>query len=205
MVGHLLRYHPGFLKLNELVKSGELGKINHIYSRRLSLGKLRNTENVLWSFAPHDISMVLALSDANVKGVSGFLSAYVQPGIADFASVHIAFEGRMTAHIDVSWLNPFKEHRLVVVGDEAMAEFCDSEPVWEDKLRIYRHRAVVMEGVPELKKGEAERVPVAMESPLRNECQHFLRCVVSGERPSTDGHEALSVLRVLCAADMGES
>lgn len=201
MVGHLLRYHPCFIRLTKLVSSGELGKIDYVYSRRLSLGKLRQSENVLWSFAPHDISMVLALSGADPIEVRGFFASCLQPKIADFASVQMTFDSGLKAHIDVSWLNPIKEQRLVVVGDRAMAEFCDSEPAWEDKLRLYRHRAGIVDGVPEVEKAEAERVVVEKQSPLREECMHFVRCIKTGETPRTDAREAIAVLRVLCAAE----
>jgi predicted dehydrogenase len=201
MVGHLLQYHPVFLKLKQMVRDDELGKIRHIYSRRLSLGKLRTTENVLWSFAPHDISMVLALVGAEPTSVTGNASAYLQEGISDFASVHMNFPNGVNAQIDVSWLNPFKEQRLVVVGEKAMADFCDSEPVWENKLKIYRHEASVDLAVPIVNSAAAELVYVEQANPLINECKHFLYFIQSGETPYTDGKEALSVLKVLHLAD----
>jgi len=201
MVGHLLQYHPVFLKLKQLVADGELGKLRYIYSRRLSLGKLRTAENVLWSFAPHDISMILTLAGEEPDNVHGIASSYLQDQISDFASVHMSFPNGIRAHIETSWLNPFKEQRLVVVGDKAMVEFCDSEAEWKNKLKLYRHAAYIKDGVPIVEKAEPEFVEVEQDNPLLNECRHFLRFMANNETPFTDGKEALAVLKVLRAGD----
>jgi UDP-2-acetamido-3-amino-2,3-dideoxy-glucuronate N-acetyltransferase len=201
MVGHLLQYHPVFLKLKKLVAAGELGNLRYIYSRRLSLGKLRTAENVLWSFAPHDISMILTLAGQEPSDVHGIAGSYLQDEISDFASVHMSFPDGMKAHIETSWLNPFKEQRLVVIGDKAMVEFCDSDPVWQNKLKLYRHKAYITDGVPSIEKAEPELVEVQEDNPLVNECRHFLRFMKNNETPFTDGHEALAVLKVLHAGD----
>ena len=201
MVGHLLQYHPVFLKLKELVANDELGKLRYIYSRRLSLGKLRTTENVLWSFAPHDISMILTLAGQEPDNVQGSAGSFLQDEISDFASVHMSFPNGIKAHIDTSWLNPFKEQRLVVVGEKAMAEFCDSDAEWKNKLKLYRYTAEIVDGIPSVSKAEAELIEVQEDNPLINECRHFLRFMANNETPFTDGHEALRVLKVLHAGD----
>ncbi len=201
MVGHLLQYHPVFLKLKQMVADGELGNLRYVYSRRLSLGKLRTAENVLWSFAPHDISMVLTLAGCEPDSVHGIAGSYLQDEISDFASVHMSFPGGMKAHIETSWLNPFKEQRLVVVGDKGMVEFCDSDPIWENKLKLYRHEAYIKDGKPVVEKAEAELIVVEQDNPLLNECRHFLKFMDANQTPYTDGHEALAVLKVLHAGD----
>lgn len=201
MVGHLLQYHPVFLRLKRLVADKELGNVRYIYSRRLSLGKLRTAENVLWSFAPHDISMILTLAGEEPNSVHGIAGSYLQDKISDFASVHMSFPSGMRAHVDTSWLNPFKEQRLVVVGDQAMAEFCDSEPEWKNKLKLYRHKAYITNGVPFVENATPELIEVEETNPLINECRHFLRFIANNETPFTDGHEALAVLKVLHAGD----
>ncbi len=200
MVGHLLQYHPAFLKLKEMVRAGELGKLRYLFSRRLSIGKIRTHENVLWSFAPHDISMILALTGQEPDRVSGFANSVLQPGISDFASVQMAFPDGVRAHIEVSWLNPVKEQRLVVIGEKASAVF-DDQAGWPQKLQLYRHRAEIVDGMPVLEKAEAEAVQFEPAEPLRNQCTHFLDFCRSGETPYTDGREAMSVLRVLRAGD----
>lgn len=203
MVGHLLQYHPAFLKLKEMVRQGELGDIRYIYSRRQNIGKLRVHENVLWSFAPHDISMILALAGSAPEKVVGFAGNFLQESISDFATVQMEFPSKIKAHIEASWLNPFKEQRLVVVGEHAMAEFNDLAE-WPEKLKIYRHNARITDGVPLLDVAEAELVDVEFAEPLRSECEHFLKFIANKETPFTDGREAIEVLRVLQAGDASE-
>ncbi|HLB06891.1 MAG TPA: Gfo/Idh/MocA family oxidoreductase [Alphaproteobacteria bacterium] len=199
MVGHLLQYHPAFLALKELVHNGALGRLQYIYSNRLNLGRIRREEDILWSFAPHDISMILALVGAEPEQVSAVGAYYLHGRIADVTTTHLAFPDGTRAHVFVSWLHPFKEQKLVVVGDQGMAVFDDGEP-WASKVLIYRHRIEWRDGVPEAQRAEGEPVALAPEEPLGLECRHFLDCVASGAPPRTDGLEALRVLRVLEAA-----
>ncbi len=201
MVGHLLQYHPVYVRLLELVKAGELGKLHHVYSNRLSLGKFRTEENVLWSFAPHDISMVLGLLGEEPQSVTAQGNVTFTPGVADLVTVQMRFAGGATAHLLVSWMHPFKEQRLVVIGEKGMAVFEDSQPVWEDKLQIYRHAIDRSGPVPNPVKADAERVFVEKAEPLKEECRHFVRSIENRTAPRTDGREGLAVLRVLDAAE----
>jgi predicted dehydrogenase len=201
MVGHLLQYHPIYVKLREMVSAGELGSLKYVYSNRLSLGKFRAEENVLWSFAPHDISMILGLVGEEPDHVSAQGNVSYLPDIADFATVQMHFPGGASGHLQVSWMHPFKEQRLVVIGDKAMAVFEDSQPRWEDKLLVYRHAIDVTGPVPNPAKAEAERIEVPKAEPLREECRHFVDCIERGLTPRTDGREGLSVLRVLDQAE----
>jgi len=196
MVGHLLQYHPAFLRLKTLVSDGTLGRINYIYSNRLNLGKFRNEENILWSFAPHDISMILSLAGSEPTSVSAVGANFLNDRIADVTTTHMAFADGSRAHVFVSWLHPFKEQKLVVVGDRGMAVFDDSQP-WESKLVLFRHSIRWKNGMPEPEKAEGEAVDVAADEPLRLECEHFLDCVATGTTPRTDGEEGLRVLKVL--------
>ena len=199
MVGHLLQYHPVFIELKELAKSGELGRINYIYSNRLNLGKIRREENILWSFAPHDISMILSLIGEEPESVQATGGNYLHQKIADVTTTHMEFPSGVQAHIFVSWLHPFKEQKLVLVGDRKMAVFDDTQP-WEDKLLLYPHSINWKDNMPIPDKGEAERVEIPQDEPLRMECQHFLQCMISDTRPITDGNEGVRVLRVLNAS-----
>jgi UDP-2-acetamido-3-amino-2,3-dideoxy-glucuronate N-acetyltransferase len=196
MVGHLLQYHPVFIKLKEMARSGELGRINYIYSNRLNLGKIRREENILWSFAPHDISMILSLSGEEPETVYATGGYYLHQRIADVTTTHLEFPSGMKAHIFVSWLHPIKEQKLIVVGDRKMAVFDDTLP-WEDKLQLFPHTIDWMNNIPVPHKAEAEHVKVEAQEPLKNECLHFLECIASGKRPLTDGQEGLRVLRIL--------
>jgi UDP-2-acetamido-3-amino-2,3-dideoxy-glucuronate N-acetyltransferase len=197
MVGHLLQYHPAVVKLKELVADGDLGKIEYIYSNRLNLGKIRREENILWSFAPHDISVILALADEIPEQVISSGANYLHQKVADVTLSSLAFSSGIRAHIFVSWLHPYKEQRLVVVGDRKMALFNDVEP--EDKLLLYPHTIEWKNHVPVPDKKDAQVVPLEKKEPLREECAHFLECIQEGFEPRTGGEEALRVLKVLQA------
>ena len=199
MVGHLLQYHPVFVKLKELSRGGDLGRINYIYSNRLNLGKIRREENILWSFAPHDISMILSL--AGEKPVSVFATGgnYLHKRIADVTTTHLEFPSGLKAHIFVSWLHPFKEQKLVIVGDKKMAVFDDTRP-WEDKLLLYPHQINWENNAPVPEKGDPERVDILQDEPLKIECKHFIECIDTGKTPMTDGAEGLRVLKILNTA-----
>ncbi len=201
MVGHLLQYHPIYVQLRAMAAAGELGRILHVYSNRLSLGKFRTEENVLWSFAPHDISMILCLVGEEPEAVSAQGTVAFTPGVADLVTVQMRFPGGARAHVLTSWMHPFKEQRLVVIGDRAMAVFEDSQPAWEDKLLIYRHVVDTSGTVPNPVKAEAERVAIENAEPLKAECRHFIDSIEKGAVPLTDGREGLAVLRVLDAAE----
>ncbi len=199
MVGHLLQYHPVFVKLRELATTGELGRINYIYSNRLNLGKIRREENILWSFAPHDISMILSLLGEEPEKVIATGGNFLHNHIADVTTTHLEFPSGAKAHIFVSWLHPFKEQKIVVVGDNKMAVFDDTLP-WEEKLLLYPHKVEWENNIPVPSKAEAERVEIPQDEPLFLECKHFLDCMESGKAPRTDAKEGLRVLKVLNAS-----
>lgn len=204
MVGHLLQYHPIFMALRTLVESGEMGALQYIYSNRLSFGKVRSEEDVIWSFAPHDISMILSLTGHEPDTVRTESTSILQPDIADTAIVHMEFNSGLKAHISVSWLHPYKEQKLVVVGKNAMAVFDDTKP-WGEKLALYRHVVRSSGSLPSLEKAEVEYVEVSQSEPLRNECQHFVDVVSGDITPLTNGKEGLGVLNVLSAASLSQS
>lgn len=196
MVGHVLNYHSAVCELKRLVSTGSLGRLRYIYSNRLSFGKIRREENILWSFAPHDISMILSLIGASPVEVSSKGSNFLHPGIADVTLSTLKFDNGVDAHIFVSWLHPFKEQKLVVIGEERMAVFDDTAP-WGEKLLVYPHQVVWHDGIPEAKKAEGEKIDVLKVEPLKEECKHFLECISTRSKPMTDGTEGISVLGVL--------
>ncbi len=196
MVGHVLEYHPAVVRLIQMVRSGDLGDIYYIYSNRLSLGKVRREENILWSFAPHDIAVLLRLLDTMPIQVSAVGGNYIQPNIADVTVTNLLFDNGVRAHIHVSWLHPFKEQRLVVIGSQKMASFDDVAK----ELVLYDQRVEVREGVPAPVRGVGERVAFDPTEPLRLECEAFLRAIMTREPPLTDGESGLRVLKVLQAA-----
>jgi len=199
MVGHLLQYHPVFARLKQLASAGELGRINYIYSHRLNLGKIRREENILWSFAPHDISMILSLAGEEPESVLTTGGNYLHQKIADVTTTHLEFPSGLRAHIFVSWLHPFKDQKLVVVGDHKMAVFDDTQP-WENKLVLYPHEITWQNNFPIPTKANPEKVEISEDEPLRIECEHFLNCMSNSTQPITDGQEGIRVLKILNAS-----
>ena len=197
MVGHLMRFHPAIIKLKELVDKGELGKLQYMYSTRLNMGKVRREENALWSFAPHDISITLHLKGKLPKRVSATGGAYLQPSIADISLSSMEFDDGTRSHIFVSWLHPYKEQKLVVVGDRRMAVFDDSEPM--DKLGLFDGEIKLIDGNFVTNPPQRSSVSISSEEPLVTENRHFLHCIETGESPITNGVEGLEVLKVLKA------
>jgi len=196
MVGHLLWYHSAVLKLKSLIDQGELGRVLYVYSNRLNLGKIRREENILWSFAPHDISVTLGLLGEMPERVHAQGGNYLHEQIADVTVTTMAFPSGVRAHVFVSWLHPFKEQKLIVVGDKKMAVFDDMSA---DKLQLFPHTISWKEGLPLASKAQAESVPVETAEPLKAEAEHFLECIRSGSTPRTDAEEGIRVLEVLDA------
>ncbi len=195
MVGHLLWYHPAVLKLKQLIDQGELGRIRYIYSNRLNLGKIRREENILWSFAPHDISVILGLLGEMPDTVHAQGGNYLHDRIADITVSLLAFPSGVKAHVFVSWLHPYKEQKLIVVGERQMAVFDDVDE--NQKLLLYPHEISWHGAIPVPNKAKARSVTIDSKEPLRAECEQFLESIRSRRTPRTDGHEGLRVLTVL--------
>ncbi|HAC91861.1 MAG TPA: oxidoreductase, partial [Planctomycetaceae bacterium] len=201
MVGHLLHYHPCVMEIQRLVSSGELGRLQYITSNRLNLGKIRQEENALWSFAPHDISVILSLVGGRlpqeVRCVGG---SYLTEGVADTTLTTFKFEAGVRAHVYVTWLIPFKEQKLTVVGSQGMVVFDDTRP-WAEKLLIHRNYLTWTDGrSPTPNKVTGEYLAVPEQEPLKQECLHFIECCQTRQKPRTDSAEGLRVLQVLKAA-----
>ena len=194
MVGHLLEYHPAILRLQELISAGDLGPVNYIYSNRLNFGKIRTEENALWSFAPHDIAVILRLFGDTPLDVTCSGGNYLTPELADVTVSCLRFESGKRAHIFVSWLNPFKEQKLVVVGQSRMACFEDTS---NNKLALYDQRVDFLEGLPVLQRNGCQNLGLLEKEPLREECIHFLECMKTRQQPLTDGASGVRVLKVL--------
>lgn len=198
MVGHLLQYHPAIVELSRMIKVGDFGRLEYISSSRLNLGKLRTEEDILWSFAPHDIAAVLHLLGETPSTVAAQGASYLNHPISDVTLTILGFSSGVKANIFVSWLHPFKEQKLVIVGSQKMAVFDDTQT--EDKLVIYPHRIEWVDRRPVARRAEGEVVQLSKDEPLRLECSHFLECVRDRKQPETDGASGLRVLKVLHAA-----
>jgi predicted dehydrogenase len=198
MVGHLLEFHPAITRLEELIAQGELGRLEYIYSNRLNLGKVRREENALWSFAPHDISVILLLLKQMPVQVTAAGGTYLQPNIADVTISTMLFDRGVRAHLFVSWLHPYKEQRLVVVGERRMAVFDDVRKT--EKLQLYDKKIDLVNGNFVVERPVPQPISFPPDEPLVLECRHFLECVETRRTPKTDGHDGWRVLKVLEAS-----
>ena len=199
MVGHLLQYHPTFSKLRELVRDDYFGEIKYISSKRQSFGKVRSEEDVIWSFSPHDISMVLSLVSSSVESVFAYSSCILQTDIADIGEISLTFNNKTKAQISSSWLHPFKEHRLVLIGKKKIAVFDDTKE-WSDKLRIYDYSAEFSDKNINLLKSEPYIIDINESEPLKEECNFFIDVICGNQSERTDAKEGFEVLKVLSAA-----
>lgn len=197
MVGHVLRFHPAFEKLKELIDDGELGEVRYIHSHRLGLGKFHTENDALWDLAPHDLSMILAITGVPPVEVHGEGAALLDH-LSDFAHVHLRFPNGLRSHLFTSRLNPYRERRLTVVGTKAMAVFDDVEP-WEKKLAVYRHAVWQDSGQWAFTTNEPSYVTIGQGMPLTRELEHFLDCVNTRAAPRTSGEEGIMVLDILTA------
>ena len=198
MVGHVLRFHPAFEKLKQLIDAGELGDVRYIHSHRLGLGKFHTENDALWDLAPHDLSMILAITGVAPIEVHGEGAALLDH-LSDFAHVHLRFPNGLRSHLFTSRLNPYRERRLTVVGTKAMAVFDDVES-WEKKLAVYRHAVWQDSGQWAFTTNEPSYVTIGQGMPLTRELEHFLDCIRTRAAPRTSGEEGVMVLDILTAA-----
>lgn len=206
MVGHTFEYNGAVLALKKYIDDGVLGEIHYLDAARLNLGLFQNDSNVLWDLAPHDISILLYLLGEKPISVSAQGMPCVFEGIYDVAYMNLIFPNRIPAFIHVSWLDPCKVRRTTVVGSKKMIVYNDLEN--EQKLKIYdkgvETPAYTNGGFNEFqfnyRSGDIVIPKIHMTEPLRNECQHFLDCIVNNELPRSSGDDGLSVIKILEAA-----
>lgn len=203
MVGHLLIYHPVVEKLKEMIISGELGKIYYVYTQRVNLGVIRQDENALWSFAPHDLSVILYLFGEKPISVSAHGESYLQRGIEDVVFLSLRFADGKMANIHMSWLDPHKIRKITIVGSKKMVVFDDMET--SEKLKIYDKgvKTISYDTYGEylsLRFGDITIPSIKMIEPLRIEAEHFIHCIKTRKRPKTDGEDGLEIVRILLAA-----
>ncbi|MGI6241162.1 MAG: Gfo/Idh/MocA family protein [Candidatus Omnitrophota bacterium] len=197
MVGHVLEYHPAIEALKEMIQERKLGVIRYAYSNRLNFGRIRTEENSLWSFAPHDIAILLRLFGKLPQSVCCTGGSYLNETVSDISMTTLSFAGNIQAHIFVSWLHPYKAQQLVIIGDKQMAVFDDTK-AWPEKLLLYPHTVKWDEkNIPLAQKAESIPVTLPEKAPLKEECEHFLSCIRDSSRPLTDGESGVRVLKVL--------
>ncbi len=195
MCGHLLHYHPAVRRMKQIIASGDLGEIRYVAATRLNFGKIRWEESVLWSFAPHDLSLLLSILGERPSSVSSVGGAFLDDRVADVTTTFLSFPNGAKAHVFISWLHPFKEQKFVVVGERKTIVFDDTE--LQNKLMLFDSDIHWEGGRPILSKSDGTPVKCADEEPLANQCIQFLRSILTREPPITNGREALSVVAVL--------
>lgn len=200
MVGHLLHYHPAYLRARDMMRSGKWGELRYVYSNRLAFGLFRGREDAIWGLAAHDASMLLDLTQSEIKALDASGASIDFSNEIEFAHLHLQFENGVRGHIFTSRLHPFKEHRLVIVMDDGALIFEDSASDPARKLMFYNRR--LPESNRQTLSALENGVPVEFVAgePLKAECQHFLDCVATGKKPRTDGAEALRVMRLISSA-----
>ena len=198
MVGHVLLFHPAIKKIKNIIDSGAIGNLQYMYSNRLNLGKVRTEENVFWSLAPHDIAIFQYFTDSFPKNIQSKGSTFLQEGIPDSTMTTLKYENGVEGHIFVSWLHPFKEHRLVVIGSEAMISFEDS---LEGKpLKLYSKKFDLIAGIPEKVDGPVELVTYEQKMPLTEELEYFINHLNDKKPMIASGEHGLEVVKILVAA-----
>lgn len=191
MAGHITLYHPGIEALTRIIAAGEIGPVRYIYANRLNLGVVREEEDILWSFAPHDIAVFLHALGAWPDTVAAHGGSYLKDGRADVTTTHLKFPGQTRGHIFVSWLHPTKEHRLVVIGELGMLVFEDG-PHGGSLHRYPPHPT--LRGMP---REDPVQIPFPCREPLEIELLHFLDCIAARREPRTGARHGLEVLRIL--------
>lgn len=204
MVGHIMIHHPASIKLKQYIDSGDLGRIYYVYATRVNLGKVREIENAMWSFAPHDLSLMIYLLGKRPDRVSAVGQAYLQEGIEDVAFMTLHFPDGVLGHIHTSWLDPHKDRSLTVVGSKKMVLFDDTQPT--EKIKIYDKGVTTSQDYESygeylsLRTGDITIPKLETLEPLALECKHFLDCVRTRQNPRSDGESGLEVLKILEAA-----
>ncbi len=198
MVGHLLLFHPAIIKIKEMIKKNEIGKIQYVYSNRLNLGKVRKEENVFWSFAPHDISVFQYLSGSFPEKVSSKGSIFLQKDIHDTTITYLEYPNGIQGHIFVSWLHPFKEHRLVVVGTKGSLHFEDSP---NKKLLFFKHvNNYELNNELVLKNKFSKEIKFESIQPLEKQLKHFLNMIEGNSEKRANIDKAIEVIKILESA-----
>mgnify|MGYP001399752062 CR=1 FL=1 len=195
MVGHLLLFHPAILKIKQMIANGVIGELQYLYSNRLNLGTIRIEENILWSFAPHDISVFQFLVEKFPVAVLSRGGCFVQTDIHDTTMTVLQYPENIIGHIFVSWLHPFKEHRLVVIGSKGMISFDDSSK--DKKLNFYDKSINIYDGIPTKFEGKTQKIVFDQEMPLDREVRYFVNHLDGSQIEISDANSAIEVLQIL--------
>jgi UDP-2-acetamido-3-amino-2,3-dideoxy-glucuronate N-acetyltransferase len=195
MVGHLLLFHPAIRKIKELIEKGKIGKLEYVYSNRLNLGTVRTEENILWSFAPHDISIFQYFIGSLPVEVISRGGAFLQPHVHDSSMTVLTYPDNIVSHIFVSWLHPFKEHRMVVIGSKGMFSYEDSS---DDKNILFYEKGIDwIQGEPIKRDGPTEIISYEKKMPLTEELKYFSAHTNGEPVKIADAQNGVEVLEIL--------
>jgi predicted dehydrogenase len=211
MAGHTVIYNDAIKMVKDIINSGEIGEIYYIYASRLNLGKVKSDINVMWNLAPHDVSVILYLLERKPISVSAKGLSYIQNNIDDVVYLNITFEDNINAQIHLSWLDPSKKREITIVGSKKMLVYDD---ISDERIKIY-DKGIDIQNKDEFlgeyrnfgeyqliqRAGEVVIPKVNLNEPLRNECQHFIDCIIENKEPLTSGRSALDVVKILETAD----
>ncbi len=195
MVGHVLLFHPAFIKIKELLSQGKLGKLQYMYSNRLNLGKIRTNENVFWSFAPHDIALFQFFTNSSPTSIVSMGKDFLQKGIHDTTLTVFEYQNNIMGHIFVNWLHPFKEHRFIIVGSEGMISFEDS--LNNKPLIFYDKNIEWGKGIPTPRNGNSEVINYSNEMALENELKYYIKTLDGAPLELANGDSAIEVIKIL--------
>lgn len=211
MVGHTVIYNDAIAMVKDFINDGKIGEVYYAYASRLNLGKVRSDINVMWNFAPHDVSVLLYLLNSKPISVSAKGNSYIQDNIEDVVYLSITFENRVNSQIHLSWLDPNKKREITIVGSKKMLVYDDMS---DERIKIY-DKGIDKENKDEyiggykdfgeyrliLRAGDVLIPKVNLNEPLKRECQHFVDCIIENKEPLTSGRSALDVVKILEAAD----
>ena len=198
MVGHVLLFHPAIQKIKELIKEGNIGKVQYIYSNRLNLGQVRTKENVFWSLAPHDIAIFQYITESYPVDIKSSGVSFIQEGIHDSTITQLRYPSGIEGHIFVSWLHPFKEHRLVIIGSESMISFDDS--LEQKPLKLYSKKIKMQQGIPEKIDGPVKEIEYEKKMPLSEELLYFSQHLDGSPLNIANAEHALELTKILVEA-----
>ena len=195
MVGHLLLFHPAFIKIKSMIENGDIGDLQYMYSNRLNLGTIRTHENVFWSFAPHDISLFQYLAESDPIKITSVGNDILQEGVHDTTITSIEYPNKVMGHIFVSWLHPFKEHRFVVIGSKGMIHFEDS--LKEKPLVLYNKIIKWNNNSPIAESSDAKEISYEIRMPLKEELNYFVNHLDGSHLDKASGESAIQVIKIL--------
>jgi len=192
MVGHQLHFHSAVVKMKNLIKEGVIGDIKWIYSNRLNMGRIRPYENVLWSFAPHDVSLIIDFVNSKIKKIQFQSTKILNAKNEDTSLTLLEFKNKIKAHIFVSWIHPFKEQRFTVVGEKGSFVFSDTEA--KEKLVLFNTK---IDKSGKILEHNRKIIDYEEKEPLKAQAEYFVNSLKNRKIDINNSSHALEVIKIL--------